>query len=138
MTIHKACPIVVRKRDGAFELLAFEHPLAGNQLVKGTIEKNESLESACNRELFEESGLNGVVESYLGTWASNLEGQIWGFCFMKLQKEPSDTFVHFCLDDNGHNFRFFWLPLNSDLDDNWHPVFKGAIRFIKSHLLKSS
>ncbi|MDN3649545.1 NUDIX domain-containing protein [Reinekea marina] len=134
MTINKACPIVVRKRDGALELLAFEHPLAGYQLVKGTIEKYEPLETACIRELFEESGLNGVVESYLGKWDSNFEGQIWGFCLIKLLKEPSDSWVHYCLDDNGHNFRFFWLPLNSDLDDNWHPLFKGAIRFIRNHL----
>ena len=36
----------------------FRHPLAGIQLVKGTVEPSESPEDAARRELFEESGLD--------------------------------------------------------------------------------
>ncbi len=36
----------------------FRHPLAGIQLVKGTVEPSENPADAARRELFEESGLN--------------------------------------------------------------------------------
>ena len=36
----------------------FRHPLAGIQLVKGTVEPSEKPADAARRELFEESGLN--------------------------------------------------------------------------------
>ena len=35
----------------------FRHPLAGIQLVKGTVEPSENPADAARRELFEESGL---------------------------------------------------------------------------------
>ena len=67
---NKACPVVLRTR-GSREILVFEHPLAGIQLVKGTIELGESPEAAALRELGEESGITSAswVRS-LGTWSS--------------------------------------------------------------------
>ncbi|WP_272972120.1 NUDIX domain-containing protein [Comamonas terrigena] len=53
----KACPVVIRGL-GTIEILAFEHPLAGLQLVKGTIEPGETSAAAALRELREESGLH--------------------------------------------------------------------------------
>jgi len=41
-TIKKACPIVVRLQNGKPEILAFNHPSAGRQFVKGTIETGEN------------------------------------------------------------------------------------------------
>lgn len=35
--VQKVLPIVIRRRD-SLEILAFRHPLAGSQLVKGTLE----------------------------------------------------------------------------------------------------
>ncbi|MBB3399527.1 MULTISPECIES: NUDIX domain-containing protein [unclassified Rhizobium] len=55
--IEKACAIVTRATDGGIEVLAFKHPLAGNQFVKVTIEKAEHPRDAAERELREESGL---------------------------------------------------------------------------------
>ncbi len=55
--MNKACPIVLREFNGTIEVLGFIHPLAGKQLVKGTIEAGESIEQACIRELKEESGI---------------------------------------------------------------------------------
>jgi hypothetical protein len=34
----KACPIVLHNRNNHQEILVFNHPLAGSQLVKGTVE----------------------------------------------------------------------------------------------------
>ncbi len=57
MKTNKVCPLVVRERNGDFEILAFQHPCLDYQLVKGTIELNEKPENAAVRELYEESGL---------------------------------------------------------------------------------
>jgi ADP-ribose pyrophosphatase YjhB (NUDIX family) len=57
----KACPVVFRKKAGLMEILAFRHPIAGYQLVKGTININEGIEQAAERELLEESVLVGIA-----------------------------------------------------------------------------
>lgn len=40
------------------KVLAFEHPNAGCQIPKGSVEKNEDIETAVLRELCEESGIS--------------------------------------------------------------------------------
>ena len=135
--MNKACPLVIRINNDHIEFLAFKHPLAGNQIVKGTIERGESLEAACERELKEESGLTGKVVSNLGSWDTGFEGQVWGFCEIELDKAAEENWEHYCLDDNGHTFRFFWQALDSQLDENWHPIFKGAIEYVKSAITKT-
>lgn len=50
----KACPVVIRPER---QILAFQHPRAGLQLVKGGVEPNEHPAKAAERELSEESGL---------------------------------------------------------------------------------
>ena len=51
--MEKAWPIVLREKDGAIEVLAFQHPQAGKQFVKGTIELDEDPVAAAARELRE-------------------------------------------------------------------------------------
>ena len=55
MAADKSCPVVLRARE-TLEILAFEHPLAGLQLVKGSVEPGESTALAAVRELMEEAG----------------------------------------------------------------------------------
>ena len=57
----KACPIVMQQRDKKRYVLAFTHPTAGKQFVKGTIEADESPLDGAVRELKEESGLDANV-----------------------------------------------------------------------------
>lgn len=52
----KVCPIVLRQNKGRIDILLFQHPNAGIQLVKGTPEAGEDLLHASLRELWEESG----------------------------------------------------------------------------------
>lgn len=59
----KACPVVVRQKQGCLEILAFRHPIAGCQLVKGSIEAGEDAGRAALRELCQDAGIN----SFLGT-----------------------------------------------------------------------
>ncbi len=75
----KVCPVVLRKSGSTVELLLFEHPLAGVQLVKGTLEmKDSAVESAALRELEEESGISKVSSTkYLGSWESGFQNQLW-------------------------------------------------------------
>ena len=80
MPTPKAVPIVLRATHERNEVLLFEHPLAGPQLVKGTIEPRESASAAAIRELAEESGLlSARCVSDLGTWEQCPPGQIWHF-----------------------------------------------------------
>jgi 8-oxo-dGTP pyrophosphatase MutT (NUDIX family) len=52
----KVVPVILRHPTQSLEILAFRHPLAGSQLVKGTIEQGEKYDEAAIRELFEETG----------------------------------------------------------------------------------
>lgn len=132
--MNKACPVVLRHKNNTLELLAFEHPNDGYQLVKGNIKNGEHLDSACIRELEEESGIQARVVKQLGVWKPDFKNQIWGFCLMHYEDILPDTWEFETKDDGGHIFTFFWQPLNSPLNDNWNDVFKRAFQFIKNEL----
>ncbi|WP_222034522.1 NUDIX domain-containing protein [Rhizobium leguminosarum] len=57
LKLEKTCPVVTRRMNQGLEILAFTHPSAGNQFVKGTVEEGERPQDAAARELREESGL---------------------------------------------------------------------------------
>lgn len=132
--MNKACPVVVREFEGNIEVLAFKHPIAGNQLVKGTIENGESLHFACARELREESGLVGKAIRDLGVWHTGFENQVWGFCLMSIERPLENHWSHFTTDGGGLVFNFFWQPLNQKLTGEWHALFRDAMSFVRSKL----
>ena len=75
----KVAPVVLRRRE-ELEILAFRHPRAGLQLVKGTWEEGESAENASLRELAEESGIqNATVVKPLGQLPFRSIRQHWHF-----------------------------------------------------------
>lgn len=130
----KACPVILRERN-AIDVLAFRHPLAGCQLVKGTIEPGENPAAAALRELREESGLAGAeVLSHLGIWESGYQDQIWSFHLCQMQHELPEVWVHHTDDDGGHDFTFFWHPLAEPPGAEWHEVFQGALGYIRTAL----
>ena len=133
----KACPVVLRHSDAATEILAFEHPHAGLQIVKGTIEPGESPATAALRELEEESGIRATDVREIGAWNANHKEQIWWFGLVCVATSLPDAWVHETHDDGGHQFRFFWQRLHADLDERWHPVFLRAIGFIRSASLQA-
>ena len=134
--MNKACPVVLRHNNNKLELLAFKHPNAGNQLVKGNIKKGEHLDSACIRELAEESGIQAQVVRHLGVWEPDFKNQIWGFCLMHYEDILPDTWAFETKDDGGHIFSFFWQPLDSPVNDNWDEIYKHAFQYIKNTLGK--
>jgi 8-oxo-dGTP pyrophosphatase MutT (NUDIX family) len=122
----KACPVVLR--DAATtEILVFEHPLAGVQLVKGSIEANETAAEAAQRELFEEAGLVGIVTTDLGAWEARALAQVWSFHLCNVDQPLRDEWIHHTEDDDGHDFRFFWRPLDVDLGPSAHAVYRDAL-----------
>ncbi|WMT86713.1 NUDIX domain-containing protein [Pelagibacterium sp. 26DY04] len=132
MAILKVCPAVLRWANGAREILVFTHPLAGVQVVKGTIEAGEDVEAAGRRELSEEAGVEGLP--LLGTLAASYRiapGQLWHFLLLSGEGLP-ERWAHHCADDGGHDFAFFWHRLDYSPDDRWHEIFKHALAHIKA------
>ncbi|MDT4859369.1 NUDIX domain protein [compost metagenome] len=131
MKPNKACPVVLRD-SGEPEILAFEHPLAGIQLVKGTIEPRESPEDAALRELAEESGLvAGAKPRSLGIWASGFRAQIWSLHLCEVSGPMADSWVFRTADSGGLDFRFFWHPLAAAPSSDWHWVYRDALAVIR-------
>jgi ADP-ribose pyrophosphatase YjhB (NUDIX family) len=129
----KACPVVVRHEAGRSEILAFRHPYAGCQLVKGTMEAGETVERSAERELLEESGMIGTAGNYLGTVQMSEPEQEWHFVICDVGKAP-ESWTHRTSDGGGLDFEFFWYPLNQEPNESWHPHFRQALAFISQHL----
>jgi 8-oxo-dGTP pyrophosphatase MutT (NUDIX family) len=113
--------------------LAFRHPAAGCQLVKGTIEATETIQNAAERELFEESGIAGVAIDYLGAIRTAEPEQEWHFVLC--QTGPlAETWTHQTTDGGGLDFDFFWHSLREEPTPTWHPIFKQALAFISKRM----
>lgn len=129
----KVCPVVLRCVDDSRELLLFKHPLAGVQLVKGTLESSDkSLESSALRELEEESGISNVsATKYLGRWESGYQNQLWHFVLCGIEEKLPDDWSFYTQDDGGHEFSFFWHKVGEPLNFECHSVFIRAIKQIE-------
>ncbi|UXL36409.1 MULTISPECIES: NUDIX domain-containing protein [Pseudomonas] len=136
MAADKSCPVVLRTRE-TLEILAFEHPLAGLQLVKGSVDPGESTDLAAVRELIEEAGIQSTARRDLGEWHSIVTGHTWAFHECHVAQDLPDTWVHFAEDDGGHEFRFFWHPLMSEPSERWHQVFRDALSFLRTALAEA-
>lgn len=116
-------------RPGDRSVLAFAHPRAGHQLVKGTLEPGELPRDAALRELAEEAGirlawpLQELGEHMIGR-------QPWAFVLCATPPLP-DTWTHWCRDDGGHLFRLFWQPIDDLAPSHWHPLFHQALAVIR-------
>ncbi|WP_082542037.1 MULTISPECIES: NUDIX domain-containing protein [unclassified Rhizobacter] len=128
---NKVCPVILRTIGGDLQILAFEHPLAGCQLVKGTIEPGETIHRAALRELGEESGIHSAsVRRDLGIWAQS-DGQVWAFVECAPNRVLAEKWVHHAPDDEGHDFRFFWQSFSAPFrTEQWHRIFSEAARFV--------
>ena len=132
---HKAVPVVIRNSKKSLELLLFRHPLAGDQIVKGSIEKKESYENAAIRELFEESGIENASVAYkLGQKNYICMNQTWHFFIMIPPVDLPNSWKHFAADDNGLDFDFFWQDINLPISTPWPEIFDDARLFILEQL----
>jgi 8-oxo-dGTP pyrophosphatase MutT (NUDIX family) len=133
----KACPVVLTSSP-PIRILLFRHPLAGTQLVKGTIEKGETPGQAALRELTEESGISdAVIESDLGCWKADHQDQVWSFHLCRAERDLPERWGYKTLDDHGHLFEFFWASLEDLPYADCHPVFQRALKFLCERLKAS-
>lgn len=139
MITHKACPILLRKnRDGVKEILAFEHPVAGHQLIKGSIENGETSQEAALRELAEEAGIeSAIILATLDTFDVGPPEQVWHPVLCDAGTLPNQ-WEHYCHDDGGHIFRFYWHRLDEGIDETWHLIFRQAVDQIVRRLQENS
>lgn len=134
---NKVCPVVLRKEDDKLMILAFRHPFAGCQLVKGSIEKDESPADAALRELFEESGIDSAkIVGNLGVWDADFENQIWAFYLCEAD-ESANQWTHHTQDDGGLDFSFFRQDIDGESDADWHPLYRRALKYIKQQLIEN-
>jgi 8-oxo-dGTP pyrophosphatase MutT (NUDIX family) len=134
MSPNKACPVILSSIADP-RILLFRHPLAGVQLVKGTIEPGETPAEAALRELSEESGIvDASVVSDLGCWNAEHLEQVWSFQLCHAQAPLPEQWTHQTLDDHGHAFSFFWAPLDKLPIADCHPVFRRALRHLTATL----
>ncbi|WP_339617757.1 NUDIX domain-containing protein [uncultured Gilvimarinus sp.] len=133
----KACPVVLRNRDGRTEILVFRHPLAGVQLAKGTVEPGETGLSAAERELWEEAGVRLKADRLLLEWQRRLGEPVWGIYLMETVSDLPNQWEHFCEDDGGHVFQFFWHSLSQEPGVQWHAVFADALRAVRKALVRA-
>ena len=132
--IEKVCPLVLREGKGGMEILVFRHPLAGVQLVKGTLEPGEAIVAGALRELAEEAGLvEGVAGALLCSSSAIVAGQLWHFILAETPDLP-DCWAFETADDGGHRFEFSWWPLGAEPDGDWHPSFVRALHLVRDTL----
>lgn len=125
----RACPVCLDPARAPARLLAFAHPEAGVQLVKGRMAEGESPEAAALRELREESGLIGQIAGPAVELAIPETGEIWHLVPVHAPDAPAH-WVHFCQDDGGKQFLFFWIdpdaPPPRDMGAPYARVLRAA------------
>jgi 8-oxo-dGTP pyrophosphatase MutT (NUDIX family) len=128
----KAAPVLFRNAANRREILVFEHPIAGVQLIKGTVEPGESSAAAAIRELAEEAGVTSASwVSALGSWESSHEQQTWHFHEVHAAHALPESWHHQVSDDGGHLFRLFWHELSAQPSPSWHSVHAEALAHLR-------
>ncbi|NUT81367.1 NUDIX hydrolase [Pseudomonas brassicacearum] len=130
MRPNKACPIILSHSHPP-RILLFHHPLAGVQIVKGTIEVGEFAWQAALRELNEEAGIDcATVSADLGCWDADHLAQVWSFHLCDPRIALPERWTYNTCDGGGLAFEFFWAPFDDLPYDQCHPVFCRALRFL--------
>lgn len=130
--IQKVCPVLLRQRDNTWQILAFRHPKAGTQLIKGTIEVGEPPEVAVLRELAEESGLvDATVVEKIGELSMDESEQQWHIFLCQAAHDLPEEWDFFTTDGGGNLFHFFWHSLDEAPDKSWHAHFRLALEWIR-------
>lgn len=131
----KVVPVILRHKKQVLKILAFTHPLAGSQLVKGTIEQDERHDIAAIRELFEEAGLIAEPHpKFIGNFKLKSNQQDWYFYLCEVSADLAETWIYHCQDDGGLDFEFFWFLLNQKPNESWHESFQEALSFLRARL----
>jgi 8-oxo-dGTP pyrophosphatase MutT (NUDIX family) len=146
--VDKAVVAATRSRNGTTQLLVFDHPHAGTQIVKGTVEPGEKLQAAVVREMEEESGIVLVSAGHLiGVWdrtvggGPNEDGPIevnrWHVFHCQIPADCDSTWNHIAKGspvEEGVVFSFRWLEATDALPSLLHPLFGPVATMIATHV----
>ena len=129
---------------GPTQLLVFDHPVAGTQIVKGTVEDGETLQEALVRELLEEPGLLCDGGSHVGTWdrtvggGPNEDGALelarWHVFEVRAPVDAPDAWAHQASgseEEARHVFRFRWVDIDASLPEALHPLFHETATIVQ-------
>lgn len=132
----KVVPLVLHPGGAPMRVLAFDHPITGAQIVKGTIEPGEHPTRAAARELFEESGLQAISALELAVRDDIWPGERWHFVLTRVRGRLGERFQHFCADDGGHLFKFWWHDLSEA--GPFEPPFDQVLDAVRAALSGSA
>lgn len=135
--LHKAVACVVRGEPPHEELLVFDHPSAGTQIPKGTMEPGEEVVAAALRELLEESGVSDAEPvRLLGSWTRRLAAgrrepgvparHDWHMVLLRPTRALPETWSHVAVgspEEEGLVFAYRWVPVDAALASRLHPLF---------------
>ena len=112
--IDKAVAVVPHPGGAPLRCLVFDHPLAGAQIVKGTVEPGERPLIAARRELWEEAGL--VARSGVPLCISDaiVSGEVWHFSLLRVALPVAEAWDWHTTDGGGLTFRCRWQALTDD------------------------
>lgn len=130
--VQKVCPVILRQQSEVSQILAFRHPLAGMQLIKGTLKPGELPDGDALRELAKESGIHqATVVAKIGELDFHDAEQHWNIFLCAPRIPFADEWTCFTADGDGLDFGFFWHPLDKEPDASWHPVYARALAMIR-------
>lgn len=130
--VQKVCPVILRQQDESWQILAFRHPKAGTQLMKGTVEEEERPEEAVLRELAEESGIDSAkIVQKIGELGLQKTRQHWHLFLCQPALAAPDQWSFFTEDGGGLVFQFFWHNLEEIPDESWHKNYLSALKYIR-------
>lgn len=123
VAIKKAYGYITNEIDGIKKVLVFEHPLAGVQIPKGTVEHDEEPAQAVIREMEEETGLTQFeIKRLIGKdlWKSDNDEihERYFYELIALEKVESEWFFQpqGGGEEEGLTFRFFWVSEEDQIE----------------------
>lgn len=77
--------------------------------------------------------MDAVIVNPLGKFNVGPPDQEW-HAFLCWAPDLPHGWTHYAQDDDGHQFRFFWHPLDKTPDTSWHTIFRQAIAEIRTRI----
>lgn len=131
--VRKVCACVVRQGDNGPEVLVFDHPSAGTQLPKGTLDSDEEPADGVLRELAEETGVVSV-ELVQGA----MQRHEWELFLIRPTAELPTSWTHTAVGsaaETGMVFRCRWVPVDDGLGAALQPLFMPVLAMLQKVVL---
>jgi 8-oxo-dGTP pyrophosphatase MutT (NUDIX family) len=139
--VRKVCACVVRLGENGPEVLVFDHPSAGTQLPKGTLEPDEDPADGVRRELKEETGVVSVeLVDQFGRWVrfagagpeeqGAMQRHEWELFLLRPTGPLPSSWTHVSAgsaEEVGKLFHCRWVSVDDGLCAALHPVFTPVV-----------